>query len=103
MIRIELKRSGGELRWVRITGHADAGPKGHDLVCAAISSIATGALNALHHTHAHATSLLHETTPALIQIEVTQPSKTLNQVLEFLLIQLQTVAEAHPKHVHIKE
>ncbi|WP_067837374.1 ribosomal-processing cysteine protease Prp [Amphibacillus sediminis] len=30
-----------------ITGHADSGPNGHDLVCAAVSAVAFGMTNAL--------------------------------------------------------
>ncbi|MDA8345702.1 MAG: ribosomal-processing cysteine protease Prp [Thermaerobacter sp.] len=44
MIRAEVRRRGGEIRYLRVRGHADAGPYGHDLVCAAVSAVVQTAL-----------------------------------------------------------
>jgi len=38
---------GGSVTGFRVTGHAGSGPYGHDLVCAAVSGIVLGGLNAL--------------------------------------------------------
>ena len=40
MIRAELVLEGGYLRSCHISGHAGAGPKGSDIVCAAVSVLA---------------------------------------------------------------
>ncbi len=44
MIRAEVRRQGGEIRYLRVRGHADAGPYGHDLVCAAVSAVVQTAI-----------------------------------------------------------
>ncbi|EQD30838.1 protein containing DUF464 [mine drainage metagenome] len=44
MIRAEVRRSGGEIHSLRVRGHADAGPYGHDLVCAAVSAVVQTAI-----------------------------------------------------------
>jgi uncharacterized protein YsxB (DUF464 family) len=47
MVQVLVVRENDAIMNIKISGHANAGPKGYDLVCASISSIATGALNAL--------------------------------------------------------
>lgn len=37
MIRVIMKKSGGKLRGIRISGHANAAAHGEDIVCAAVS------------------------------------------------------------------
>lgn len=44
MIRAEVRWRGGEIRSLRVSGHADAGPYGHDLVCAAVSAVVQTAI-----------------------------------------------------------
>lgn len=48
MIRVEMRRDAqGRLSGLRCSGHAGAGPEGHDLVCSAVSALTTTAVNAL--------------------------------------------------------
>ncbi|WP_173916015.1 ribosomal-processing cysteine protease Prp [Halobacillus sp. Marseille-Q1614] len=47
MINVSLFRSEGELKGFEISGHAESGPYGHDLVCAAVSAVSFGAVNAI--------------------------------------------------------
>lgn len=47
MIRAEVRRSGGEIRYLRVRGHAGSGPYGHDLVCAAVSAVVQTAIMGL--------------------------------------------------------
>ncbi|MCA0969944.1 ribosomal-processing cysteine protease Prp [Halobacillus litoralis] len=47
MIKVTLFRSQGDLTGFEISGHAESGPYGHDLVCAAVSTASIGAVNAI--------------------------------------------------------
>ncbi|WP_082233708.1 ribosomal-processing cysteine protease Prp [Halobacillus massiliensis] len=47
MIKVSLFRSKGELTGFEISGHAESGPYGHDLVCAAVSAVSFGTVNAI--------------------------------------------------------
>ena len=47
MIKAELVLECGSLRFCRISGHAGAGPKGSDIVCAAVSVLARTAYKVL--------------------------------------------------------
>lgn len=104
MIKVEVVRKNQLIQEIKISGHADSGPKGYDLVCAAVSSIATGALNALDQIASKDVQLeLTETPDAMIKIKVLQNKDDLQLLLNMLLIQLKTVQESQQKYIHIKE
>lgn len=47
MIHVSMFRSQGDITGFEISGHAESGPYGHDLVCAAVSAVSFGAVNAV--------------------------------------------------------
>lgn len=47
MIKAVLFRKQGSLRGFEISGHAESGPYGHDLVCAAVSAVSIGTVHAV--------------------------------------------------------
>ncbi len=89
---------------IQISGHANAGPRGSDLVCASVSSIATGALNALDAEYPDDVELtLTEVPDAMIEIKVLRNHQNLQALLRMLYIQIQTLAENQSKYITIKE
>ncbi len=104
MIQVLVERKTKFIQSITITGHADSGPKGQDLVCAAVSSIATGALNALDQLTQNQANLVYQETPeAKIQIHVLNDSSELQSLLEMLMIQLKTLAHTQKKYIQIQE
>ena len=104
MIKVEVVRKNQFIQEITISGHADSRPKGYDLVCAAVSSIGTGALNALHELASKDVQLeLTEYPDAMIKIKVLQNTSDLELLLNMLIIQLKTVQENQQKYIHIKE
>jgi len=47
MIRVTVFRKKGQITAFELTGHADSGPYGYDLVCAGVSAVSFGAVNAV--------------------------------------------------------
>lgn len=47
MINVTIERKASHIKSFTLTGHAGSGPYGHDLVCAAVSGITFGAVNAV--------------------------------------------------------
>lgn len=50
MIRVNIERDqlkNDQINAFTLSGHADSGPHGHDLVCAAVSAVSFGAINAI--------------------------------------------------------
>ncbi|GAB3802023.1 ribosomal-processing cysteine protease Prp [Virgibacillus kimchii] len=46
MIKVTVARSDGKINAFELTGHAKSGPYGYDLVCAAVSAVSIGTVNA---------------------------------------------------------
>lgn len=47
MIHVTIYRSNNQITAFGLTGHADSGPYGYDLVCAGVSAVSIGAVNAV--------------------------------------------------------
>lgn len=47
MIKVTIKIQAEKIRMIKVTGHALSAPYGEDLVCAGVSAIMTGGVNAL--------------------------------------------------------
>ncbi len=47
MIQVTVKRNGQYIQLIELTGHAESGPYGYDLVCAGVSAVSIGTVNAV--------------------------------------------------------
>lgn len=47
MIKIKIYREQGLITGFKLSGHADSGPYGYDLVCAGVSAVSFGSVNAV--------------------------------------------------------
>jgi len=47
MIRVTVKRKDDKIQSIELSGHAESGPYGYDLVCAGVSAVSIGAVNAV--------------------------------------------------------
>lgn len=80
-------------------GHAHFAEYGQDIVCAGISSIIFGALNALD-------SILDDVTIQVDDNEIVVTTKCndeAEQLFRFLVIQLKTVQVSYPQYISIEE
>ncbi|KHE70602.1 ribosomal-processing cysteine protease Prp [Halobacillus sp. BBL2006] len=105
MIEVKMIRSNGAIAGFEISGHAESGPYGHDLVCAAVSAVSIGTVNAIER--------LCEIEPHVEQggeggyLKVTLPKELTDQMitkartlLEGMLVSLETIE--HDYHQYIK-
>lgn len=99
MIRVKVKRQSGRWQELETSGHAQQAPRGEDLVCAGVSSILIGALNALNQLVPDACDLLME--EAHVKISVKKDSGQVQLLLDSLLIQLQTMEAAYADYIQI--
>lgn len=109
MIRVTVSRDEAEhIRSVTMTGHAESGPYGYDLVCAGASAVSFGAVNAM-------ASLCHAD-PAVdlgaeggyfhcvLPEESTEEDKRQMQLLaEGMIISLETIADQYGEFISIEE
>lgn len=104
MVKVNVVYKGKGLESIDIKGHAESGPYGKDLVCAAVSAIAIGSLNALDDGAGNFEVDMSE--EGHIHLEAKGPISEHDQtVLETMIIQLKTI-EQSPKTrgtIEIKE
>ena len=84
---------------IRVTGHAGAGPPGHDLVCAAISTLVETLVRSLEElTYDKVKSDLQ---PGRADIEYRNLSPHGQWLVDSFFVGVEGVAEAHPDFVRI--
>lgn len=102
MVKISVDQDkNSKIKRIRITGHANAAPHGEDLVCAGVSSISIGALNAIDLLEKN--SCLYEMKHGYIEIRVVTDSDQLQLLLSMLIIQLTTMENSYKKYIRIRK
>ncbi len=99
MIHIKVETKADELVSLTISGHAQSDEYGKDLVCAGVSSIGIGALNALDRLAKD--DIKERMDEGYIKIDVLQSTEAVELILKTVLIQLETIALAHPEFIKI--
>jgi uncharacterized protein YsxB (DUF464 family) len=101
MIHVVVLFDGPNVMEMTISGHANAANKGEDLICAGVSAITVGTLNALDElVHGSIDDSMKE---GWIHIIVLSTNPTQQVILHTMLIQLKSIQEAHPKYIQIKK
>lgn len=109
MIRIEVERNEhAEVERVFITGHANFGEYGRDIVCAAVSGISIGMVNAIekmfgvqvHADDDHPGKLDCQLPGDLDDVETADKIRLL---MEAMVVSLKNVADEYPSYVKIEE
>ena len=101
MVRVHVKRHQGIIQEVEIrdpAGYADAG---QDLVCAGVSSIAVGMMNALDEMVPEACDFVLK--EAYIKIETILPDATAGILLQGMYYQLSTMQESYADYITIND
>lgn len=105
MIKVSVSYQDSRILNLSITGHAMSAKHGQDLVCASVSSIATGALNALDQIASEACDLtLVKGEDALIEVKVLKnENHDVQVILQTVLLQLETIENQYSKYIHISK
>ncbi|MBQ4342616.1 MAG: ribosomal-processing cysteine protease Prp [Erysipelotrichaceae bacterium] len=101
MIQVSIGMCGGHIISLQCKGHAGYAVSGKDLVCAGVSSILFGALNALDEMENGNAEL--RVTNSKISIRVKEDSEHIQLLLKMILIQLKTVQESYQEYIEIKK
>jgi len=98
MIQVAIIRKQQRYQMMKVTGHAHSAPYGEDLVCAAVSAVMTGGINALNLKAVKVKNI-----EGLSEIQITNLQNLENQsVLHVISTQLQTIANDYPKYIRIQ-
>lgn len=101
MVKVDIKRASNTITEIEIYDHANFATKGEDLVCAGVSSIAVGTMNALDRLCPNMCEL--QLQDAYIHIKVKQHSDSVHTMLETMCIQLETMQNSYSKFIKIND
>lgn len=101
MIKIIINKTEQKFTKIEIIGHAQAGEYGKDLVCAAITGIATGGLNAIDQIKPNSCEFVIN--EGLITIIVKENSSDLQVILQTMYYQFLTIYQQYQEFISVKE
>jgi len=107
MIEVTIYEKNNEIVAFEISGHANSGPYGYDLVCAAVSAVSFGAVNAvfelchidLEIDQAGEGGYLAVTIP---KIYTSQEKQKAQLIFESMVVSLQTIEREYNQFIQIK-
>ncbi len=100
MINIKATRKDGKIVYLSIQGHAESATEGKDIVCAAISAISVGGLNALTEPD----KFILKVEKGDVEVSAKSVANENDyKVLDVMLIQMKSIAESYPKYVKVVE
>ncbi len=99
MVKVKIESSNKAITRIIISGHAGYDEKGKDLVCAAVSSIAVGTLNALDELTKDDCELI--LTDDQVMIIVKRNEHDSQMIIKTLIIQIKTLQESYPNYLKI--
>ncbi|AHI53621.1 hypothetical protein SSABA_v1c02090 [Spiroplasma sabaudiense Ar-1343] len=102
MIEVKIKKTNSHYQSFVISGHAQSGPYGQDLVCAGVSAIIGGALNAFDKIFSNFVELVVSENKVKILIN-NLSNEEIQVACQFLHIQLESIYLQYPKNINIQE
>ncbi|WP_338983072.1 ribosomal-processing cysteine protease Prp [Spiroplasma endosymbiont of Othius punctulatus] len=102
MIKTLIKERNNIIESINVSGHANAGKYGNDLVCAGVTAIMNGALNALDTLVGECVDLKVLDNEIIIKV-LKKENVEVQRLLLFLKIQLKTIEVQYPKNLNIME
>lgn len=101
MIKVSIKQVQNKVSELVVNGHANFAIHGEDLVCAGVSSITIGLMNALEEYKMKVTSCISEGAVKIVVDDLND--ERLQLMLHVGIIQLKTMEESYSKYIRIEE
>ena len=101
MIKVRINYTNNSISEIEVRGHSNFAPKGSDIVCAGVSAIVIGGLNAIdslvdNHKVNYEVSDGYVKIYSLDNIEV-------QKILKVVIVQLKSVEDSYSKYIKIVE
>jgi uncharacterized protein YsxB (DUF464 family) len=107
MIKVNVDRQKNmSIKAIEISGHAESGPYGQDLVCAAVSAVSIGIYNAVCKLCDTDLPVHQSEDDGYLQIEVPkgmeqEQNAKIQLLLEGMIVSLQTIESDYEKYIQI--
>lgn len=98
MISVNVSFIGKNIKKFIVSGHAEYDEAGKDLVCAGVSAIVIGGINALENEIANL-SIINKKNE--LGVEVINDNDKIQIILNTIYIQLKTIEESYSKYIKI--
>ena len=99
MISVNVTFIGKDVKSLTVSGHANYDEYGKDIVCAGVSAIVTGGINALE-PHLKNIEIINESNK--LGVVVIENNEVIQVILNTMLIQLETIENSYKKYIKIK-
>jgi uncharacterized protein len=109
MIKITLVRNRlGQITQFTVSGHAYYDDPGKDIVCAGVSAVSQGTVNAIEKLTGLEPDVVVSEKPALLKVATPDSNDAdrnaqVQLLLEGMLVSLESIADAYGKYVSIKQ
>lgn len=100
MISVNVKFMGNDVLSLTVSGHANYDKYGKDIVCAGVSAIVTGGINALESEVENVEIINKENE---LGVKVINSNEKIQIILNTMLIQLQTIEISYKKYIKINK
>ncbi|MBO1003402.1 ribosomal-processing cysteine protease Prp [Pseudogracilibacillus auburnensis] len=106
MIKVCIYKKADLIRAFKISGHANSGPYGYDLVCAGVSAVSFGAVNAVT-TLCDIDLKIDQADGGYLFVELPfslskEQARNANLILEAMVVSLQTIEREYKQFIQIK-
>lgn len=103
MIRVVFNTNDNQITAFKLTGHADAGPYGYDIVCAAVSALAISTVNGLE-TVAHAKPTVKQDAQngGFLEVTAIDPGHDAQVILKTFLNGILDIQETYHQHLQVQ-
>ena len=98
MISVNVSFIGSDLQKLTVSGHANYDQYGKDIVCAGVSAVVTGGINALESELANI-KIVNEDNK--LGVVVVNSNEKIQTILKTILIQLETIEASYKKYIKI--
>ena len=102
MIKVNIEKNNTRIVSLEISGHSNYDEKGKDIVCAGVSAIVVGGLNALLNENKKLINYECKEGYAYILVKDID-NDNINMILDVITTQLYTIEESYPKFIKIIE
>ena len=102
MIKVQINKTDNKYSSLIVSGHSNYDEHGKDIVCAGVSAVVTGGLNALANENKKMIS--YRVNDGYVNIDVLDiRNENLQLIMDVIIIQLKTIEESYKKYVKISE
>ena len=98
MISVNVTFIGNDVKSLTVSGHANYDKYGKDIVCAGVSAVVTGGINALENQVSNIEIISKENE---LGVKVINSNEYIQIVLKTILIQLETIESSYKKYIKI--